>query len=378
MRFIHLSDLHIGKRVHEFSMLRDQEHILNQVLAIIDDNQVNGVIIAGDVYDKTIPSSEAVQLFDDFLYKLATRQLKVFIISGNHDSVERLSFGNRIMEHSGVHIAPIYKGNATLVELEDEYGRLNIYLLPFIKPYNVRPYVDKEINSYQEAVEAAIAQMNINIDERNVLVAHQFVTGAQRCESEEISVGGVDNIDSEVFKDFDYVALGHIHGPQNVGSDRIRYCGTLLKYSFSEMNHKKSVTIVDINEKGNVVVDIKDIKPLYDMKKLRGTFEELSSNDYYKDINVNDYMMIQLTDEELVINAIERLRKIYPNIMTLEYDNTRTSKTNVLEEIKDVEKKGPIDLFEEFYFIMNNKNISKEQREYLETLIDKISGGVIE
>lgn len=249
MKLIHLSDIHLGKRVNEYSMIEDQEYILKRIINIVDDEMPDGVIIAGDVYDKSVPSAEAVQLFDDFLVRLAKRKIEVFVISGNHDSPERIAFASRIMDASGIHMSPVYTGEIVPISMHDEYGEVTVYMLPFVKPVNVRRFCEDEITTYTEAVKHAVLKMNINPDNRNVLVTHQFVTGARRSESEEISVGGTDNVDAGVFDDFDYVALGHIHSPQNCGSDKIRYCGTPLKYSFSEARDKKSVTVVEIAEK---------------------------------------------------------------------------------------------------------------------------------
>ena len=265
MRLVHLSDLHIGKRVHEYSMIEDQRYILTKIINIIDDINAQGVIIAGDIYDKPVPSAEAVQLFDDFLYRLSKRNLQVFIISGNHDSAERIAFASRLIEQSGVHLSPVYSGKVTPVTLTDEHGEINIYMLPFIKPQHVRKYFEtEEISSYTDAIRIAVESMNIDTSKRNILVTHQFVTGSERCDSEEISVGGSDNVDSSVFSGFDYVALGHIHSPQNCKSEKIRYCGTPLKYSFSEKNHKKSVTVLDLYEKGNMEISTIPLEPLRD------------------------------------------------------------------------------------------------------------------
>lgn len=231
MKFIHLSDLHIGKRVNEFSMIEDQKYILKVILNIIDDEKPDGVLIAGDVYDKSVPSAEAVQLLDDFLCRLAERKIPTYIISGNHDSAERLSFGGRLMDMSGIHLSPVYNGKVEPFTLTDEYGKVNIYMLPFIKPVNVRRFFpDSEIESYTDAIKVAVDSMNVDEKERNIIVTHQFVTGASRSESEEISVGGSDNVDASVFDAFDYVALGHIHGPQKIGRESVRYCGTPLMF----------------------------------------------------------------------------------------------------------------------------------------------------
>lgn len=320
MKFLHLSDLHIGKRVNEFSMLEEQEYILTKIINIIDDENPDAVVIAGDVYDKSVPSAEAVQLFDDFLCRLAKRKLQVFVISGNHDSAERMAFGGRLMDISGVHMSPVYNGNVEPISLDDEFGKVNFFMLPFVKPANVRRFFeDAEIESYTDAIRVAVENMNVNTDERNVIVTHQFVTGAEKCESEEISVGGSDNVDASVFDCFDYVALGHIHGPQNIGSERVRYCGTPLKYSFSEAKHKKSVTVVGMGEKGSLEICTIAIEPKRDMREIKGTYAEITLKENYINTNTDDYMHITLTDEEDIPDAIGKLRVIYPNLMKLDY-----------------------------------------------------------
>ena len=371
MKFIHISDLHLGKRVNDFSMLEDQKYIMIKIINVIDDEKPDGVIIAGDIYDKSIPSAEAVEMFDDFLVRLAERKLQVFIISGNHDSPERLAFGGRIMDLSGVHISPVYNGKVNPITISDGYGSLNVYLLPFVKPVNVRQYFEnKEINTYTDAVRAAVEQMNINCAERNILVTHQFVTGATRSESEEISVGGSDNVDAEVFEAFDYVALGHIHGPQNVGSEKTRYSGTPLKYSFSEVSHQKSVTVVDLKAKKDLSIKKVVLVPQHDMVEIKGTYMDLTSKSYYEGTSyINDYVHITLTDEDDIPDAIGKLRIIYKNLMKLDYDNTRTRRRGTISGTDDIEKKTPLDLFSEFYELQNNKPMSCEQKEYIEGLI---------
>lgn len=373
MRLIHLSDLHIGKRVNEFSMIEDQEYILTKIINIIDEEKPDGIVIAGDIYDKSVPSAEAVQLFDDFLTRLAERKLPTFVISGNHDSAERLAFGSRLMNFSKVYMSPVFNGNILPMSLEDEHGSVDIYMLPFIKPAHVRKYYpDIEIESHNDAVKAAIESMNVDNSKRNVLVCHQFVTGAVRCESEELSVGGLDNVDASIFDSFDYVALGHIHGPQKILRETIRYCGTPLKYSFSEVNHKKSVTVVEIEEKGNVKVRVVPLIPKRDLRKIKGSYLEVTSRDNYINTNTDDYMHITLTDEEDVTDAIGKLRSIYPNIMKLEYDNQRTRMSNVISGTEQIEKKSPLELFEEFYEKQNNQPMSEEQRSFSLNLIEKI------
>lgn len=372
MKFIHLSDLHIGKRVNEFSMLEDQQYILTEILNIIDLQNPDCVIIAGDVYDKSVPTAESVSLFDWFLTSLCERKLKIFIISGNHDSAERLSFGNRIMNQGGVYISPNFDGKVKRVELSDNYGKIYFYLLPFLKPANVRKYFpDTEINSYNDAIKSVIDSMNVDKSVRNVLVTHQFVTGAVRCESEEISVGGSDNIDYNNFDDFDYVALGHIHSPQSVGRENVRYCGTPLKYSFSEVNHKKSVTVVTIAEKGNIKIETVPLVPKRDMVKIKGDYNTLVSKNFYSSLNTDDYYHITLTDEEDIIDAVAKLRVIYPNIMTLNFDNRRTRENKEISADEAIEQKTPIELFAQFYELQNNRALSDEQIKFLEKIIEK-------
>lgn len=373
MKLIHLSDLHLGKRVNEFSMLEDQEFILTKIINIIDGEKPDAVIIAGDVYDKSVPSAEAVQLFDDFLCRLAKRKLHVFVISGNHDSAERMAFGGRLMEMSGVHMSPVCNGNVEPISLEDEFGRVNFYMLPFVKPANVRRFFENsEIESYTDAVRAAVESMNVNTAERNVIITHQFVTGAERSESEEISVGGSDNVDASVFDCFDYTALGHIHGPQNIGSERIRYCGTPLKYSFSEAKHKKSVTVVELREKGNLEVRTVALEPKRDMREIKGTYAEITLKDNYVNTNTDDYIHITLTDEDDIPDAIGKLRVIYPNLMKLDYDNNRTRTCAKLDIIENIELRSPLDLFSEFYENQNNQPMTDGQSEFMESLIESI------
>lgn len=376
MKLIHLSDLHIGKRVNEFSMLEDQRYILIKIINIIIDEKPDAVIIAGDIYDKSVPSADAVGVFDDFLVRLSSLSLKVFIISGNHDCPMRIAFGSRLMDSSGIHISPVYNGNITPIILSDNFGKICLYMLPFIKPSHVRRfYNEEEITSYTSAIKLAISNMNIDTANRNVLITHQFVTGATRSESEEISVGGSDNVDSTCFSSFDYVALGHIHGPQQVTRETIRYCGTPLKYSFSESSHKKSVTVVEMLEKGEVQIRTVPLEPKRDMREIKGKYMELTSRSYYSNMETQDYMHITLTDEEDIPDAIGKLRVIYPNIMKIDYDNARTrSNANIIGE-DHIEQKSPLLLFSEFYEQQNNQKLSQEQTSLLSELITKVWEG---
>ena len=436
MKLLHISDLHIGKRVNEFSMIEDQKYILRQILTIADQQQADGVMIAGDIYDKPVPSAEAVQVFDWFLTELADRGKKVYAVSGNHDSAERIAFGAQLMRGRGVYVSPVYRGETAKYTLTDAYGEMNIYLLPFIKPAVVRhalegltdtdaDYTQEEVlsdaaetekaskvlpescyeteksskvssescyetekllkvlsescyetekpskvspESYHDAVEIAIERMNVDTSKRNILIAHQFVTGAGRCDSEEVSVGGLDNVESEVFDAFDYVALGHIHSPQFIKRETLRYCGTPLKYSFSEADQEKSVT-VEFAEKGNIQLSTVPLVPLRDMRRIRGTYLEVTARTFYQEFNKEDYVQVTLTDEEDIPDGLQKLRIIYPNLMRLEYDNSRTKQSHMIERAEDIEQKSEQELFAEFYELQNNQPMNTEQAAFVAQLI---------
>lgn len=376
MKFIHISDLHLGKRLYEFSMLEDQEHILNQIIEIIDSEKPNGVLIAGDVYDKQNPPAEAVQLLDDFLVKLAQRKLEVFVISGNHDSPERIAFGSRIMNAGGIHMSPVYNGEITPFTMTDEHGNVNVYMLPFVKPANVRCFCDEDvrenIKTETDAIKAAISKMAINPAERNIIVSHQAIKGAVRSDSEEVVIGNLREIDASAFDPFDYVALGHLHTPQNCGSEKIRYCGTPLKYSLSELKGKKSVTVVELLEKGNVQYKTVELTPLRELVELRGTYEELTKKSFYDNTTwQEDYTHIILTDEDDIPDAIGKLRVIYRHLMKLDYDNKRTQSDSEIIGASMIEKKTPLELFEELYELQNNQPMSDEQVEFMKKLIEE-------
>ena len=375
MKLIHLSDLHIGKRVNEFSMAEDQKYILNQILEIIDREQPDCVVIAGDVYDKSIPSAEAVQILDEFLTRLAGRKIPAAMISGNHDSPERLSFGAQLMKESGIYVSPVYDGQVQSIGFADEYGEVRVYLLPFLKPATVRHvYEEETVESYQDAVETAISHLPLDTSCRNVLVAHQFAAGASRCESEEMSVGGIDQVDVSVFDDFDYVALGHIHSPQSAGRPAVRYCGTPLKYSFSEAGQQKSVSVVELFEKGRVEIREVPLTPLRDMRKIRGTYLELTARSFYQGTNTEDYIQAILTDEEDIPDGMQKLRIIYPNLMRLEYDNRRTRENRQIQQAADAEEKSETELFSQLYELQNNQPLDEEQKQFLEAVIRQVKG----
>ena len=374
MKFLHLADLHLGKRVNGFSMLEDQAHILRQILAILDDEQPDGVLIAGDVYDKSVPSVEAVELLDGFLTELRARGVPVLLISGNHDSPERLAFGGRVMDSCGIHISPVYDGALAPVTLQDAFGPVHVWLLPFVKPAHVRRWFpDADIESYTDAMAEAVAHMDIDTAARNVLVTHQFVTGGARSGSEELSVGGTDNVDSGVFAPFDYVALGHLHGAQHIGRETIRYAGSPLKYSFSEARQHKSVTVVTLGEKGNVQVRTAALTPLRELREIRGSYDELTARSFYEHTTYrSNYLHLILTDEQDVFDAMSRLRTIYPYLMTLDYDNARTRAAGGMSVPAETERRTPLELFEALYQRQNHRPMSEVQRAYIAQLMEQI------
>lgn len=374
---MHLADLHLGKRVNGFSMMEDQEYILNRILEIMEEEQPDGLLIAGDVYDKTIPPAEAVRLMDDFLTAVAAKRVPVFLISGNHDSAERVAFGHQLMQGSGIWISPVYDGTIRRHTLEDRWGEVNIYLIPFLRPSVVRSFFpDVEIEDYTDALRTIIEDLQVDTSRRNVVLAHQFVTAAgalpETCDSEQLSVGGLDRVDGSVFSPFDYTALGHLHGPQRVGNETIRYAGSPLKYSFSELHQKKSVTVAELREKGETEIRQIPLQPRREMTELRGTFEEILAEARKKGEPQTDYYHMILTDETDVVDALSRLREYYPNIMLLDYDNRRTRSQKEVEQLDRVEERTPGELFAALYEQQNGQEMDSDRKEYLDGLIREI------
>lgn len=372
MKLFHLSDLHIGKRVNEFSMIEDQKYILTQILYAADQEKPDGILISGDVYDRTIPTAEAVQVFDAFLTRLSEQKIPAFIISGNHDSAERLAFGSSLMGKSGIYFSKVYDGTVEKIPMQDAYGTVWIYLLPFLRPSTIRhalPERAEEVQSAADAVRIALEQTKIDEKERNVLLAHQFVTGAKRCDAEELQVGDVDQIPAELFASFEYVALGHIHSPQKVGRETVRYCGAPLKYSFSEAGQEKSITVVELKEKGSVDLRTIPLKPLHDLRKIRGMYLEVTAKSFYENRDREDYLQVTLTDEEDVPDGMAKLRTIYPNLMRLEYDNKRTRSNAEVRAAERVEEKSELELFQEFYELQNNQSMTEVQEQFVEELL---------
>ena len=378
MKLMHLSDLHLGKLVLEQSMIDDQKYILNQIIDIVKKEKVDIVLIAGDVYDKSIPTIEAVNLFSNFLTKLYKLKVLIFVISGNHDSKDRLSFGNELFVDNGIYIEGIFNGNLRCETINDKYGKLNIYMLPFIKPVEIkRFYPDEIIDTYEDAIKCILKHSSINKSERNIIMVHQFVTSLGesviRSDSESISLGGIDNIDVNLFKDFDYVAMGHIHGPQKVGRETVRYSGSPLKYSFSEVNQKKSVCIIEFNSKEDINISKIPLIPIKDMRVIKGPFDKLISKEIVNLENKNDYLDVILTDDDYIINAIGKLRKFYPNILKLEYENKISS--NEVSDNIDIDKNNmsPIDLFSEFYKMQNGIELSTKKKKIIEEVIKEVN-----
>ncbi|MCR4587451.1 MAG: exonuclease SbcCD subunit D [Lachnospiraceae bacterium] len=377
MRFLHIADLHLGKQLAGYSLLEDQDYILKEILQIAGREKAEGVLIAGDVYDKAVPPADAVALLDRFLTDLIDKGLKVFLISGNHDNAQRVSFGSNVMKKAEVYISPVFSGLPEKITLEDGHGELNIYLMPYIRPAVVKAcYETEEVHGYEDAFAMVLDHMReegvLKKEERNVLIAHQFITGASISESEEFTAGGMENISAELLEDFDYVALGHIHRAQRVGRDTVRYSGTPLKYSFAEADHKKSVTIVDVKEKGEVEIKEVPLVPMRDLKILRGTYNEVTDRSFYQDLKQDDYYRIVLTDEEEILQAVAKLRTIYPNLMQVDYENTRTRHNAAIESREDLRKKEPMDFMQELFALQNNQEMTDEQIAYARNVLEDV------
>lgn len=375
MIFFHLSDLHIGKKVNKKSLLEEQEHILDTIVRAVEDRKPDGVLVAGDIYDQPVPSAEAVALFDDFLVRLQSLGTQVFVISGNHDSAERIAFASRIMNRSGVYMSPVYAGETTPVLLSDDFGEVAIYMLPFVKPATVRYWAGEDtIKTYDDAVRYAVGKMEVDPSRRNVIIAHQYITDAERSDSEEVSVGGVENVDASVFDAFDYVALGHLHRPQSCSRKTVRYSGSPLKYSFSEVKDKKGIVVVELGKKGDVRMDTIPLEPLHDWHDLRGTYDELTAKSFWDGTPYrDDFVRVTLTDEEDIPDAIGKLRTVYHNLMELQYDNKRTrSGMTTVGGAEKVHEKTPQELFSELYEKQNGQPMSDDQEAFLKGLVESI------
>jgi exonuclease SbcD len=362
-----LGDLHIGKNVNDFNMIDDQRYILNQILEIIDKNDVEAALLAGDIYDKPIPSEDAVSLLNNFINELVKRNVKTFIISGNHDSDERLNFGSNLFEKSNVFIFSKYEGELFKQTLTDEFGNINVFMMPFVKASQVKHYYeDEEILSYDDAVRVVLKHTDINESERNIIIAHQFVAGKSgnpECGGSESiatqSVGAVEIIGTDCFDKFDYVALGHIHSPQKLERETIRYSGSLLKYSLSEVDKNKSVPIITFNEKGKIDIDLVELKPFRDIRHIKGRLDQLLSSENI--VSPEDYMWITLTDEIIEPNAFNIFRAYYPNIMKLNYENSHTIETEQVEIKPLSQNKSFEEIISDFYKLKYGIDIPEDE-----------------
>lgn len=380
MKLLHLSDLHIGKSVNGYSMLEEQKNAFRQIIEYIIVEKPSALLIAGDIYDRAIPSVEAVRVFDEFLTNLLHTNIDVLIIAGNHDSPDRLNYANRILSEMRLHICGTFDGKMKPITLSDEFGKVNFYLLPFIKPIIVRGYCsDKEIESYDDAIRMILENIEIKVEERNILVSHQFFTkkgmDLERSDSEINIVGGIDEIDASILSLFDYVALGHLHGSQKVGAENIRYAGSPIKYSFSECKQNKCVLMIDIKEKGDITVKELPLKAIHDLREIKGKFDELLRADIAMVGNKDDYLRIVITDDDEIIDPMNKLRSVYPNAMVLGFENSRTSIE--LEKIgssaENIESLSEYDLFSQFYTDITGCTMTEEQAAIIHNLLDEES-----
>lgn len=375
MKFLHLADLHIGKRVHGFSMLDDQRAILRQICALAAEQGVDAVLISGDVYDKTIPVCEAVGLFDSFLTSLREMDIRVLVIGGNHDSPERLDFASRLLEKQGVSIAGVFCSPLSCITMWDEYGAVHFWLFPFVRSAVVAGAMELEEHTSQCAVQRVLEQQKICTEERNVLLAHVFaVTGGslpEQSDSEVIPVGGLDTVDTEVFDAFDYVALGHLHRAQRVGRDTVRYAGSPLSYSFSEARFPKSVSLVTMRDKGDIEVQLLPLTPPHAMRELRGRLEDMVSELVVRSGDPEDYLHITLTDEEELFDAVGTLTRVYPNLMKLDFDNAKTRVCAVSEPEEAVRALSVTEQFSAFFAQINGKEMNDQQREWIAALCEE-------
>lgn len=379
MRFLHLSDLHLGRQLHRYSLQEEQTEMLHRIQLLVREEKPDAVLIAGDVYDRSIPPVYATQQLDLFLAALC-RMTTVCLISGNHDSAERLSFLSGPLKASGLHISPAYHGRVEPVTLYDDHGPVDVWLLPFLKAASVRPYFPEEtIASTHDAVACAIRHMEIDPGRRNVLVAHQFVAGGVLSGSEEsltytadVSVGGSDLVDASVFAPFDYVSLGHIHRAQNVGSERIRYCGTPMPYDFSECGMEKSAALVELDADRQLTLRTIPLPAPRALVEIRGTFAEITSPEAIRHADKDAYTHVTLTDDAPIPDVMNRLRQVYPRITHLDWDNARTRQSDDFALAADAEKHTPLSLFAEFFQRMGGTDMSPEQAKYVDDLIREI------
>ena len=374
MKFLHIADLHIGKCLNQKSLLEDQKIILDQIIKYMEDYNVEVLMLAGDIYDKQIPSKEAVNLFNDFLCDLILKHhYKVYIISGNHDSVERLNFASSILKNEGLYIETYANVPISKYEFYDEYGKVNLYMLPYSSPLYTRVKFDSTCNNYSEMIKYYVENSNIDFSKRNILLTHHtFLHNnmASFSDSEvRFNIGGTEGIDAAYFKDFDYVALGHLHNPQYVNRPHIRYSGSILKYSESEVNIKKVALMVELKEKGNIEITELPLIPLHDLKKIKGTIDELLVN---PDVLDEDYVYVTLTNDTIIPYAMKRIRLKYPNALSLTYERLSKQLIDKTIDTTDFKEKSIKDQFNEFYKFINNKELSDNQISILDKILEKV------
>ena len=374
MKFAHISDLHLGKRVYEFSMLEEQRELLQAVLNKIEEENPDALLITGDVYDKPVPPTEAVKLLDWFLTELSERRLPTYMIAGNHDSAQRLEFGKEIMGKNGIHIAGSINGKLEQFTETDVFGNVTIWLMPFFKPAHVNGALGENFSSYGEAAKALLERTEIDFTERNIILVHQFVTckgKAERSDSEMISLGGVEEIDASLFFEFDYAALGHLHSPQRIGKDTVRYAGSPMPYSFSEIRQKKGITVVELKEKGIVFMDFIPLETKRSYREIKGPLQELI--DMAKaEGGSEDYIRCILTNQEALLDPIGQLRSVYPNLMTLEFAHGNSAYEQ--EITVDMEEIKPDELFAVFFEKQNEKELDETQYKLLQKIWKGMEG----
>jgi len=378
MKFFHLSDLHIGKTVNGFSMIEEQKNVFAQIISHIKSIKPSAIIFAGDIYDRAVPSVEAVQVFDNFLTELCENNIAIMLISGNHDSPERINYASRLLSDRNIFFYGIFDGSLKKIVLNDEYGEINFYLMPFIKPLSaVGLFGEREMESYDELISYVIKKADIDFSCRNVLVSHQFYSKAGliaiRSDSEQNPVGSLDAVDADIIKNFDYAALGHLHGRQEAGSPHICYSGSPLKYSFSEWRHEKSISLIEIKEKGNLKIEFLPLNPIHQMREIRGKIDDLISKKVSEAEGKNDYLRAILIDEEEIIDPMGKLRSVYPNIMSLDFENSRITPDQFTEEKYSGESLTPYQMFEEFFLDTMGSTMSSGQKKIVQDLLERIS-----
>ena len=377
MKILHLADLHLGKRVNEMSMIEDQKYILDQIITLIKEESVGIVLLCGDIYDKSIPTIEAIHLLDEFLDQLSKMAIKVLMISGNHDSIDRLSFGKSLFTRSNLYIASQFENEIEKITVKENGITVNFYMLPFVKSAYISHIFQLQTDSYEECFRYLIEHTKIDEEETNILLSHQFVTANKKnpelSVSETSSLGGIDNIDFHIFDPFDYVALGHIHKPQAMGREMVRYAGSILKYSFSEIHMDKKATILTIDAKKEISLSFHPLKPLRDMREIECSLEELLKKQCEIG-NQEDYMHVILTDEEQILDAIGKVRTIYPNVMQISFKNRRHMKQLESAQIKEdqISDQSPAELFEQFYKMQNHIDLDEKRLQLVLSVFEEV------